>query len=68
MPKAQGIATPEFKVVNLIEQIPKARINTNQEKNPLNDLFFTQELQNSPERFMTAVGGEVPEQEAAFDV
>ena len=55
-------------MVNLIEQIPKARINTNQEKNPLDDVFFTQELQDSPERFMTAVGGEVPEQEAAFDV
>ena len=68
MPKAQGIATPEFKVVNIIEQVPQTKINTNQEKNPLDDVFSTQELQNSPERFMTAVGGEVPEQEAAFDV
>jgi hypothetical protein len=68
MPKAQEIATPEFKVVNMIEQVPQTKINTNQEKNPLDDVFSTQELQSYPERFMTAVGGEVPGQEAAFDV
>ncbi len=55
-------------MVNLIEQVPQAKINANQEKNPFDDLFSTQELQDSKERFMTAVGREAPAQEAAFDV
>lgn len=55
-------------MVNLIEQVPQAKINANQEKNPLDDVFSTQELQDSTERFMTAVGREATAQEAAFDV